>query len=76
MTKKELKEIGEATFRHIYSFSKKDYKFVDWDIFIDEDFNEWRVRCVVISKRHVVYRCVCWINEQGNLNNETCDCLG
>ena len=76
MKKKEIKEICEATFRHLYSFPKKDYKFVDWDIYMDDEFNEWTVRTIIVSKRHVVYRCNCWINEQGNVNNEACNCLG
>lgn len=75
MAKKEIKEICEATFRHMYSFPKGD-KFVDWDIYMDDDFNEWAVRVIIVSKRHVVYRCYCWLNEQGNVNNENCVCLG
>lgn len=75
MTKKEIKEICEATFRYIYSFPKGEYKFFDWDIEFNEWYGENLVRVYVVSKRHTVYRCSCWINDNGNVDSEHCRVL-
>ena len=75
MKKKEIKEICEATFRHCFSFPKEDYKIFDWDIEMDDTFDEYAVRVHVLSKRHVIYRCNCWIDKNGIVNNENCRVL-
>lgn len=76
MKKKEIKEICEATFRRMYSFPKEDYRFFDWDIEMVTEFDEYSVRVYVLSKRHTIYRCHCWINENGEVNCEACKVLG
>ena len=70
MTKKEIKEICEATFRRLYSFSKEEYKFFDWVIEPDDIFEGWNVRVYVLSIRHTIYRCYCHIDEFGLVEYE------
>lgn len=76
MKKKEIKEICEATFRHCFSFPKEDYRFFDWDIEMNEHFEEYVVRVYVLSKRHTIYRCSCWIDNFGMITGEYCRVLG